>query len=181
MAATEGNGFSVRAQPARVRVAPDEYLRCPNCGSTDLKKVSLAYQEGLFYTAARTRLRAVGVGSCGPDFVIGKATTRGFHQSVLSKQLTPPVKWSYRKLILWWVVVFLSIGWIVFYINTITKNSAAVLSPPLVLWSGLSAITFLLLLVLFWRHNQFAYKRRYSQWERSFLCQRCGTLTEQEF
>ena len=77
--------------------------------------------------------------------------------------------------------MFLSIGWIVFYINTIPKNSAAVLSPPLVLWSGLSAITFLLLLVLFWRHNQFAYKRRYSQWERSFLCQRCGTLTEQEF
>jgi hypothetical protein len=24
-------------------------------------------------------------------------------------------------------------------------------------------------LVLFWRHNQFSYKRRYSQWERSFL------------
>jgi len=28
------------------------------------------------------------------------------------------VKWSYRKLILWSVLVFLSIGWIVFYINT---------------------------------------------------------------
>src|SRR5437868_2066869 len=57
MAATEGNGFSVRAQPARVRVAPGEYLGCPNCSSTDLKKVSLAYQEGLFYSVARTRLR----------------------------------------------------------------------------------------------------------------------------
>ena len=169
MAATEGNGFSVRAQPARVHVAPGEYLRCPNCNSADLKKVSLAYQEGLFYTAACTRLRAVAVGGCGPDLVIGKATTRGFHQSVLSKQLTPPVKWSYRKLTLWWVVVFLSIGWIVFYINTITKNSAAVFSPPLVLWSGLSAVTFLLLLVLVWRHNQTTYKRRYSQWEHSFL------------
>jgi len=78
------------------------------------------------------------------------------------------------------VLVFLSIGWIVFYINTITKDSAAVLSPPLVLWSGLSAVTFLLLLVLFWRHNQFTHKRRYSRWERSFLCQRCGTLTEQD-
>jgi len=55
------------------------------------------------------------------------------------------------------------------------------LSPPLVLWSGLSAVTFLLLLVLVWRHNQTTYKRRYSQWEHSFLCQRCGTLTEQEF
>jgi hypothetical protein len=77
------------------------------------------------------------------------------------------------------VLVFLSIGWIVFYVNTIAKNSSAVLSPPLTLFALLSAATFLLLLVLFWRHNQFTYKRRYSEWERSFLCQRCGTLTEQ--
>jgi len=140
---------------------------------------SLAYQEGIFRTVAHTRFRALVVGGRGQDFVIGKATTRGFHQSVLSKQLKPPVKWSYRKLILWWVLVFLSIGWIVFYINTITKNSAGVLSPPLTLFALLSAGT-LLLLVLFWRHNQTTYKRRYSQWERSFLCHRCGTLTEQE-
>jgi len=72
------------------------------------------------------------------------------------------------------VLVFISIGCIVFYVNTI-----AVLSPPLTLFALLSAATFLLLLVLFWRHNQFTYKRRYSEWERSFLCQRCGTLTEQ--
>ena len=55
--------------------------------------------------------------------MIGKAATRGFHQSALSKQLKPPVKWSYRKLILWWALLFLSTGWIVFYINTDTKNS----------------------------------------------------------
>src|SRR5438876_4760245 len=180
MAATEGNGFSVWAQPAQFHVVPGAYLRCPNCNSADLKKVSLAYQEGLFYTAARTRLRAVAVGGCGPDLIIGKATTRGFHQSVLSKKLSPPVKWSYRKLVLWWVVLFLSAGWIIFYINAVTGNSSAVLSPPLILFSLLSAATFLLLLVLFWRHNKFAYKRRYSRWERSFLCQRCGTLTEQD-
>ena|SRR5207248_7957232 len=65
--------------------------------------------------------------------------------------------------------MFLSIGWIILYIKTITRNSPAVFSPPLILFSLLSAATFLLLLVLFWRHNQFAYKRRYSQWERSFL------------
>ena len=76
--------------------------------------------------------------------------------------------------------MFFSIGWIVFYINTITKNSAAVSSPALTLFALLSAATFLLLLVPFWRHNQFAYKRRYLQWERSFLCQRCGSLTEWE-
>ena len=78
------------------------------------------------------------------------------------------------------MLVFLSIGWIVSYINAVTKNSAAVLSPPLTLFALLSAVTFLLLLVLFWRQNQSTHKRRYSHWEHSFLCQRCGTLTEQE-
>jgi hypothetical protein len=76
--------------------------------------------------------------------------------------------------------VFVGIGWIIFYVNTITKNSSVVFSPPLIFFSLLSAATFLLLLVLFWRHNQSAYKRRYSQWERSFLCQRCGSLTVRE-
>ena len=169
-----GNGFSICAQPAELRFVSGAYLHCPNCNSTDLKKVSLAYQEGLFYTAARTRLRAVAVGGCGPDLIIGKATTRGFHQSVLSGKLRPPVKRSYRKLILWWGLLFLSAGWIIFYVNAITRNSSAVLSPPLIVFSWLSA------LVLFWRHNQSTHKHRYSQWERSFLCQRCGTLTEQE-
>jgi len=79
------------------------------------------------------------------------------------------VNWSYRKLILWWVLVFLSIGWIIFYINIIARSSPAVLSPPLIPFSLLSAAALLLLLVLFWTHNQSAYKRRYRQWERSFL------------
>ena len=155
-------------------------LRCPNCNSTNLTKVSLAYQKGLSYTVAHTRMRAVGVGGSGPDLIIGKATTRARHQSALSQRLRPPVKWSYRKLFLWWAVMFLSIGWIIFYIDTFTRNSSAVLSPPLIRFSLLSAATFLVLMILFWRHNQSTYKRRYSQWERSFLCQRCGTLMEQE-
>jgi hypothetical protein len=74
----------------------------------------------------------------------------------------------------------LLLGWIVFYTNTITKSSAAVLSPPLTLFALLSVVTFLLLLILFWRHSQLTHKRRYSQWERSFLCQRRGTLVELE-
>ena len=91
------------------------------------------------------------------------------------------MKWSYRKLILWWALVFLSISWIIFYINIITKNSAAVWSPPLTLFALLSAAMFLLLLALFWRHhNHSTYKREYSKWHRSFLCQHCGALTEQE-
>ena len=178
MAARKGNGFPAWAQPAKPCFVSGAYLSCPNCNSTYLTKVSLVYQKGLSSTVAHTRLRAVGVGGSGPDFIIGKATTRAVHQSVLSKELSPPVKWSYRKLIRWWAVMFLSIGWLIFYVNTFIKHSSTVLSPPLILFSRLSAASFLLLLVLFWRHNQTTYKRRYSQWERSSLCQRCGTVTE---
>src|SRR5215472_3273881 len=176
IAATAGNGLPVCSGPAQLGLAPGASLHCPNCNSTDLKKVSLAYQEGLFSTVAHARLRAVVVGGRGPDLLAGRATTRGLQQSLLSKKLKPPVKWSYRKLILWWVVVFLFIGWIVFYINTITRKPPAVLSAPLIRFSLLAAATFPVLLVLFWTHNHRAYKLRYSQWERSFLCQRCGTL-----
>jgi hypothetical protein len=112
--------------------------------------------------------------------LIGTATTHGVHQSVLSKQLSPPVKWPYRKLVRWWAVVSGSIGWIVFYTTSFMKHSSVVLSPPLILFWKLSVVIFLVLLVLFWRHNKTTYKRRYAHWERSFLCQRCGTLTEQE-
>ena len=114
MAATEGNRFPVPAQPAQFPFVSSACLRCPKCNSTDLKKVCLANHEGLFYSCPHSIRRCRGCGH-GPHFVIGKATTRGFHQSVLSKRLNPPVKWSYRKLILWWAVAFLSIGWIVSY------------------------------------------------------------------
>lgn len=101
-------------------------LQCPNCRSPDLKKVSLAYQEGLQHVSTRTRLRGVVVGSDGSDIVVGRATTKGTQQTEISKALTPPAKWSYGKLFGRSALVFLSVGWIVFYVNTITKNSSSV-------------------------------------------------------
>jgi len=180
MTARKLNGFPAWAQPAQFRFVSSGCLRCPNCDSTDLKKVSLAYQEGLVCTVVHTRFRAVAVGGHGPDFGMGKATTRGFHRSVLSKRLNPPVKWSYRKLIFWWVLLSFSIGWMVFYANTVRGNSLTVQSAPLTLAALFSAIIFMVLLLLIWRHNHSTYKREYSKWDRSFLCQRCGALTEQE-
>ena len=64
MTAAECNGFASWAQPTQLRFVSGAYLRCPNCNSTNLKKISLAYQQGLFHTVAHTQLRAAGVGSC---------------------------------------------------------------------------------------------------------------------
>ena len=155
-------------------------LRCPKCNSTDLKKVSLAHQEGLFRSEGRTRLRAVVVGGGGPDLVVGRATTRGTEQSALSKKLTPPVKWSYLKVIGWSVLVFLCAGWLVFYVNTVTTNSSTVSSPPLAFFALISAAIFVFLLFLVWKRNHSSYRTRYAEWDRSFICQRCGDVRQHE-
>ena len=154
-------------------------LCCLNCNSNDLKRVSLTYQEGLFRTQARTRLRAAMVGGSGPDLVVGRATTQGTQQSALSNHLRPPVKWSYLKVIFWSVLVFLSLAWIVFHANTVTTNPTTVISTPLTVFSLVSAGVFVFLLFFVWRHNHSTYTQRYAQWDRSFICQRCGAIIEQ--
>jgi hypothetical protein len=153
-------------------------LRCPKCNSTDLKKVSLAYQEGLYRSDARARLSAALVGGNGPDLVVGRATTQASHQSDLSKQLTPPAKWSYLKVGSWFVLAFLCVGWVVFYVNTVTTNSSTVSSPPLTFFALVSAASFALLLFLVWQHNHATYQRRFADWDRSFICQRCGAVSQ---
>ena len=154
-------------------------LQCPNCRSTDLKKVSLAYQEGLQHVSTRTRLRGVVVGSDGPDVVVGRATTKGIQQTEISKALTPPKKWSYAKFFGWSAFAFLSVGWIVFYVNTITNNSSSVSSLPLTVFAVLSACLFVALCFLYWNHNNSTYPRKYARWDRSFICERCGTVSQQ--
>ena len=129
-------------------------LRCPKCNSNDLKKVSLAYQEGLYGAHARTRLSAALVGGGGPDLLVGRATTQASHQSSLSKQLSPPTKWSYLKVGSWSVLAFLSVGWLVFYVNTVATNSSTVSSFPVTFFTLISAAIFAFLLFLVWKHNK---------------------------
>jgi hypothetical protein len=155
-------------------------LRCPKCDSTDLKKVSLAHQEGLFRSEGRTRLRALVVGGGGPDLVLARATTQGTEQSALSKRLTPPVKWSYLKVIGWSLLLFLCVGWLVFYVNTVTTNATTVSSAPLTLFALISSAVFVLLLFLIWKHNHSTYQKRFAEWDRSFICARCGAVSRQE-
>jgi len=154
-------------------------LRCPKCNSTDLKKVSLAYEEGSFRGEAQARIRAVVVGGGGADLVVGRASTRASHQSALSKRLTPPVRWSYRKLVFWSLLVFLCGAWLVFYVNTITKNATTVASLALTAYAFISAVVFAVLLALVVRHNQSVYPRQFAEWDSSYICQRCGTVSEQ--
>jgi amino acid permease len=125
-------------------------------------------------------VRAAVIGGSGADLVVGRASTRGTYQSVLSKKLKPPAKWSYRKLIFWSALVFVCGGWLVFYINTVTTNASTISSTALGAYAAIASVIFALILLLVLRHNLTVYPKRSAEWGSSFICQRCGAVSEQD-
>ena len=88
----------------------------------------------------------------------------------------PPLKWAYRKVMFWSVLVFLCGGWLVFYVNTVGKNATTVISPALTGYAVIAAIVFAFMVALVVRHNISVYPKRFAEWDRSFICERCGAL-----
>jgi len=147
---------------------------CPICKSQDVKKASLAYQEGTQDLKARSRLRGIAPGIDGPDVFAGAVVTEGKQQTGLSKKLTPPSKWSFTRLVLWSGVVWLAT--LIVYIRSVMTAAAPVSAGPGWAYLVLSAGTFLGLLVWFAWHNFVVFPRRYMEWDRSWFCTRCGAV-----
>jgi hypothetical protein len=152
-------------------------LRCPKCNSNNLKKISLAYQEGTYRIDTRSRIRALLFAGGGPDILVGRATTRGFHQSALSKRLSPPTKWSYVKLVGWSGVVTLIA--LVLYVQHVMASPVPASSLPVKLYAVFAPLVLFLLVGIVWRHNHSAYELKYARWNESFICERCGTVSQQ--
>jgi len=154
-------------------------LRCPKCNSSDLKKASLAYKEGIYHIATRSRIRGLLFAGGGPNVLVGRTTTRGSEQSALSKRLSPPSKWSYVKLVLWsGVLTFIAL---VLYVQHVMSSSVPASSLPVKVYVISAPVVLFLLVGIVWRHNHLTYEQRYAQWNESFICQRCGTVSQQAF
>ncbi len=152
-------------------------LLCPKCDSNNLKKVSLAYQEGTYHIDTRSRMRGLLFAGGGPGIVVGRTATRGSQQSALSKRLKPPSKWSYLKLVLWSGVVTLIA--LVIYVQHVMSSPVPASSLPVKLYVIFAPVVLLLLVGTVWRHNHSTYQQKYDQWNESFICQRCGTVSQQ--
>jgi hypothetical protein len=152
-------------------------LQCQKCGSTDLKKVSLVYQDGLSQVKTATRIGGFVLGQTGPGLFFGRAESRGVQQTDLSTALNPPSKWSYTRLAGWAFTV--SCASLLAYIVFASASTPPVSTLPVKLYVFLAPVAFVALVAVFWRHNHLVYPRQFAEWDRSYLCQRCGTVTAQ--
>jgi hypothetical protein len=153
--------------------------QCPNCRSSELKKVSLAYQEGVSHLQGHSRLRAfLFGGGGGPRFVAGRATISGKQRTELSRMLEPPVKWSYTRLVVRGVAVtFVAIGAGVVFV---ASSTPPVSTLPIKLYVFIAPVIFLFLTFWVWRYNRIEYPLAYARWNRSYVCQRCGSVSQHE-
>src|SRR5208282_1276427 len=70
-------------------------MECSVCHSTNLVKVSLAYEQGLSDYHGQSRSRGLSIATAGVGLWGGRTTSTGTSQTRLSARLSPPTKWSY--------------------------------------------------------------------------------------
>lgn len=140
---------------------PSVSLACTKCHSPDVRRLSLIYREGLSSIASDTS----GVGIGGGRVGVGHARTSGVQQTVLSRQATPPQPRSTGGV---------AVGAVLGLLGGIGSLSGGD--------GGVSSALFLIGIVcgfILWsaiKYNRDQYPRFRAQWEKSFMCARCGEV-----
>lgn len=151
-------------------------IECPQCGSTELTKLSLIHAAGLSDLNARSRGWGLLVGSGGADLGFGTFKTKGEIQTRLSQKVSPPRKWSYLKILFGGLIGLFVLEFILGYFDTFLRFGGNFNQQ--LTWFGyswLAIVGFILCLAV--RNNLGIYPRRYCRWNRSFMCRRCGQVS----
>lgn len=152
-------------------------IECPQCGSTEFKKLSLVYAEGFSDLNARSRGWGLLVGSGGAELGFGKFRTRGEIQSRLSQKVSPPRKWSYWRIVFGGLIGLVVLEFILGYTDMLLRAQAHFKHQLAWLWYGWLGIVAFVLCVTF-RHNIWRVPKLYRRWDRSFICRRCGHVLQ---
>lgn len=141
-------------------------MQCTTCNSDNVQRLSVVYEHGTqkINTSSRTVGGGGGFGGRGLGGGFGSASTAttGKSQSLSAKKASPP-------------------------------NKKPIIIPALLIAAGLLAIFagslyiigIVLLSVggfLFWKFNQYnksTFPPLYAQWEKSWLCNKCGAIYAQ--
>ena len=137
---------------------------CPNCSSTNLRKVSLVHAAGIH----ESRGRFLGLLLGNMDGVLF-GQYRGTSQSRLSRLLNPPRKLPYLAPIVLWLIGFFIL---------MSFDARGKLSWVMAVFS----VTYVLLLPTYLLgsliYNLFIHPKKFKQWQQKFICQQCGAIVE---
>ena len=85
------------------------------------------------------------------------------------------MKWSYIRLVVRFVL--LTCAALFAYVIFVAASNPPVSTLPMKLYVFLAPVALLFFAFATWRRNHLVYPRQYSEWDRSFICQRCGVVT----
>jgi len=141
-------------------------MQCTTCQSDNVQKLSLVYEQGTqnIRTSSHTTGGGVGFGRGGLGVGGGSATTTttGRSQSIAAQRAAPPDK---KKI----GIPF-----------TIAGAGLAIA----LIWGAIPIFLIALAVggFLFWKFSQYnknVYPPLYAEWQRSWLCNKCGTIYQQ--
>jgi hypothetical protein len=140
-------------------------MECSVCQSTNLVKVSLAYEQGLSEYKGRSRSHGLALGTGGLGLWGGRAKTKGTFQTRLSERLSPPFRLA-GLIILWFVG------------TAVQENAHNVKEFSRIFGWAMDAYAMALVIFwcLIWRYNHLLFPTQYRRWDRSFMCRRCGNV-----
>jgi hypothetical protein len=138
-------------------------MQCKSCGSDNVQKLSLVYEQGTqnIKTTGRTYGSGVGVGrgGIGAGFGSARTTTTGKSQSLAAKKAAPPEK---KPIALAIGVIVIGL-FIAIAIDAVAVGLIAVAIGGFLFWT-------------FYRYNKNTFPPLYAEWDKSWLCNKCGAV-----
>jgi hypothetical protein len=139
-------------------------INCTKCGSNASRRISLVYREGIIGIDTTTGGRGLGVGTGGLAAGGFGSHTKGVHQSLLSKDLSPP-QTKRTALALFGVLIAVFVG--------VAADLALPTRVATVLVIGIPSAW------VWWtmtQWNRLVFPKVSKRWENSFICTVCGNM-----
>lgn len=149
-------------------------MECSVCKSTNLVRVSLAYEQGLSELQSQSRVGGFSLATSGVGLWSGRAKSNGTLQTRLSARLSPPTKMSYWKTTIWWFLGLLALWFVAIALMPQNAHKAKEFSRECVWIADAYAAALVFLWWFIWRYNHRVFPIQHRRWDRSFLCRRCG-------
>lgn len=140
-------------------------MQCTQCNSDNVQKLSVIYEQGTqnIRTTGRTVGSGAGIGrgGLGAGFGTATTTTTGKSQSIAAQKAAPPDK---KKIII--PIALIAAGLIVLFAIHAFTGIALIAIGAFIFWK-------------FTQYNNTTYPPLYAEWQRSWLCNKCGTIYAQ--